>query len=604
MNDTMIHRGPDDSGQEIYNRKSGYSVGLGQRRLAIFDLSEAGHQPMTSFDGRVSIVFNGEIYNFKELKTKLNYPFSSNCDTEVILAAYLKWGTDCIKYFNGMFAIALFDRETEQLILFRDRVGKKPIYYWIDNDDLYYASEIKAIMALPHFRKEINKRVMHRYLLQSYINAPDTIFKDLYPLLPGTVAVFNRGKLEIKKDWDTKTIYKQNVQYIESNYNNVKNKLKKKIIEAVKLRMDADVPVGTFLSGGFDSSLVTAIAQSISDTPVNTFTIGVNDEKLNEAEYAKEIAKYLGTSHIELYIDEKEMWNMVEDIPRYYDEPFADSSQIPTMLISRLAKDYVTVALSGDGGDEFFCGYSAYRNIRTAQLLNSFGELFHIIGKVNFKNKSLEEKYPLKLKIISDNRDSQYQTQIISKNYIDVTCKMLEEGNTYNTPKYSESSYDIKNWQIRKMLLDMDTYLPGDILTKVDRASMKYSLECRCPLLDKNVMEYSFRIPHRYKYHYGDKKYILKDIAYEYIPRGLLDRPKQGFSIPINKWLRGLLSERLLDFSDTSFLKKQGIFNADYTNQLIRYYLQNGDLGPGTGKNYSKICWNFFVFQKWYEYWM
>ena len=308
--------------------------------------------------------------------------------------------------------------------------------------------------------------------------------------------------------------------------------------------MIADVPLGSFLSGGYDSSLVSAVAQSILDRPLKTFSIGFEEAQYDESGYAREVARHLGTDHTELVIGEQEMLDLADSLADCFDEPFADSSQIPTMLVSKLARKDVTVALSGDGGDEFFCGYGIYRRVQQAQRLDALGAAAHLIGQIPAGG-----------------------------------------GKT-------------------RMLLDMDHYLPGDILCKVDRASMFYSLEARCPILDKDVMEYSFRIPHAFKYKGGEGKAILKDVAYDYIPRQLLDRPKKGFSVPLDKWLRGPLREQLTDFASRDMLRAQGLFDADYAAGFVENYLKTGDAGAGTGANYSRICWAFFVFQQWYNRFM
>lgn len=607
MNVSMVHRGPDDAGVELFDGKHGYSVGMAHRRLSILDLSQLGHQPMNSADGRLSIVFNGEIYNFNDLRDELqDYPFRSKCDTEVILASYMKWGKNPVEWLNrlnGMFAIALYDREKDSLLLARDCIGKKPLYYWLDGENLVFASELKPIMLYPGFLPQINYQVMHRYLLQCYINAPNTVFQNVYKLEPGSFLVFKDGILKHKKYWNIQAEYEYGTQNRVNDYDEAKEGLKKQIIKATGKRMVADVPVGTFLSGGYDSSLVTAVAQSLSGLPVSTFSIGVDDEKLDEAKYAKAISKYLGTNHTEYYFSEKELWEMVADLPLYYDEPMADSSELPTMLVSKLARRDVIVALSGDGGDEFFCGYPIYRNAHLAQRLDGLGAVLNRVGKLGFGGKKIRNYYPVRVKAVVDNRKKEYKTQIIGQQYVDAAKNMLCSKFEYLSPKYDETAYHhISEWDVRRMLLDMETYLPGDILTKVDRASMKYSLECRCPLLDKEVMQYSFRIPQEFKLYNGDMKYILKDITYDYIPKGLLERPKQGFSIPINKWLLGALRERLTEYSDIGYLKRQGIFDAEYTHELIHRYLVTGDQGPTTGNNYSRICWPFFVFQQWYEY--
>jgi asparagine synthase (glutamine-hydrolysing) len=605
MNDTMYHRGPNDSGTEMFDIAGGYTVGLAQRRLSILDLSALGHQPMHSADDRVVISYNGEVYNFLELRKELNdYPFKSHCDTEVILAAYLKWGIKCIDRFEGMFAISLFDKKTNELYLVRDRIGKKPLYYWYENQNIVFASELKPIMECPEFPKDINKGVIKRYIYQQCVNEPYSIFKNVYKVEPGQIVRFTLGKLDKWKYWDIATVYNKKKHEKVGSYEEAKEELKDILRESVKKRMIADVPLGTFLSGGYDSSLVTAIAQENSSTPVKTYSIGFNEERYNEAKYAKEVAKHLGTDHTEQYIDEKAMFELVESIPKYYDEPFADSSQIPTMLVSGLASKDVTVVLSGDGGDEFFCGYNIYDNVAQAQMLDKLGTMTYSVCQLPpFRKINLLEKLPFRVQVVAGNTDKETKTQIGGRTYINVIDKMLEgDGIPFKFP--IESKYNEKNWQERRMLLDEDTYLPGDILCKVDRASMKYSIESRCPILDVNVMEYSYRLPHEYKYSNGVKKRILKDIAYDYIPKELLDRPKVGFGVPLDKWMRGPLKEQLIDMCSVDYLKKQGIFDAQYVNTFINEYLRTGDKGPASGGNYSKTAWSFFAFQQWYRYYM
>ena len=606
MNDTMYHRGPNDSGEEIYPASDGYRIGFAQRRLSILDLSMLGHQPMHSDNRRISVVYNGEIYNFQELKKELaDYHFRSNCDTEVIIAAYLKWGISCIERFNGMFAIALYDRETQEVYLVRDRIGKKPLYYWYEDQNLVFASELKPIMKCPGFHGEIAKGVLSRYLFQQYINAPESIYRNVFKLEPGAILRFSKGQIKVWKYWDVKEAYEKAQSNPVGSYEEAKEQLKDLLKQAVAARMIADVPLGSFLSGGYDSSLITAIAQEHSTEPVKTFSIGFHEEKYNEAKYAGAVADHLGTNHTELYIDEQDMFELVDSIPKYYDEPFADSSQIATMMVSKLAREHVTVALSGDGGDEFFCGYNIYENVAQAQKLDVLGGMVHGICQLpGLKQAHIEDKLPFRVRVIAGNREKESKTQFGAGNYIVKARAMVGElpkGEALPVHYLVESRYGVDNWQIRRMLLDMDTYLPGDILCKVDRASMKYSLECRCPILDAKVMEFSYRIPHQYKYAGGDKKHILKDIAYDYIPKELLDRPKVGFGVPLDNWLRGPLKEQLLDYSSYEYLKKQNIFDAAYVSDMIQKYVVTGDAGPATGANYSKLSWSFFVFQQWYE---
>ena len=626
MNDTMYHRGPDDSGVEIFEGTDDYCIGFAQRRLAILDLSPLGHQPMHSENGRISVVFNGEIYNFLELKEELSdYHFKSTCDTEVLIAAYLKWGIDMVDHIHGMFAIALYDRESEDVFLIRDRIGKKPLFYWLDGKNIVFASELKPIMKCPGFKPEIRRQLLPRYLYQQYISAPESIFTDVYKLEAGSILKFHNGEVKKWKYWNIRDVYSKMSQNPVRNYEEAKEGLKTRLKNSVVSRMIADVPLGTFLSGGYDSSLVTAIAQEFSDKPVKTFCIGFDVKEYNEAKYAKEIAQYLGTDHTELYISEKEMFDLVSSIPQYYDEPFADNSEIPSMLVSKLAKKDVTVALSGDGGDEFFCGYNVYDNVGQAQKLEIPGAIVNAIGQVPVGGGKLLDKMPFRVRVVASNRDPETKTQLVSEGYVKAAHAFISGKEMLDVPVHAldylstdfnlsineapvlypfESIYCVDNFQTRRMLLDMDTYLPEDILVKMDRASMKYSLENRCPIMDTEVMEYSFRIPHRFKYYHGDKKHILKDIAYDYIPRELLERPKTGFGVPMDQWLRGPLKEALLDYSSTSFLKKQGVFDADYVSKFINNYVVKGDGGPATGANFSKVAWAFFIFQQWYNYYL
>lgn len=602
MNDTMYHRGPDDHGVQLYPAGNGYHVGLAQRRLSIFDLSPLGHQPMNSADGSIAVVFNGEIYNFNRLKEELSdYPFRSSCDTEVILAAYLKWGISCLEKLNGMFAIAIYDRRDQVLYLVRDRIGKKPLYYWLEDENLVFASELKPIMKCPGFRGKIRNDVLPRYLYQQYLCEPDSIFENVRKVKPGQVIAFSKGKLREDYYWELASVYQSKKNTSPGEYGEAKEALKGILKAAVKDRLAADVPVGAFLSGGYDSSLVTALAREVSPSPVKTFSIGFYEEKYNEAEYAKEIAEYLGCSHTELYVEEKDMLELVESIPDFYDEPFADSSQIPSMLVSKLARESVTVALSGDGGDELFCGYNVYEKVRQAQLLDGIGTIAGTLGTA----LHIMERYPFKMRVIAGNRNKETKTQFAMGNYRSVAENMVlsfEEKPPLSCLYEFETKYKEKNWQERRMLLDMETYLPADILCKVDRASMGYSLEARCPILDTSVIEYAMGLCHEFKYQRGNKKRILKDIAYDFIPEKLLNRPKKGFSVPLDQWLRGPLKEQLLSYGNVEFLEKQQIFNSNYVNTFLNRYLEKGDAGSGTGENYSRLIWAFLMFQKWYEH--
>ena len=615
MNDTMKERGPDDSGTQLWELPGGQTLGMAQRRLSILDLSELGHQPMSTPDGRLSLVYNGEIYNYRELREELpEYSFRSNCDTEVILAAYLKWGIRCVERFNGMFAFALYDRESGELFLARDRMGQKPLYYWKSGDQLVFASVLAPIMKCPGFQGKIRKEVLPRFLFQEYINAPETILEEVFKVEPGTVLTWHdaASRMTIYRYWDVSERYEAMQSEPVSDFGEAKEQLKELLRSAVRRRMIADVPLGSFLSGGYDSSLISAIAQEqLGSTPLQTFSIGFEEKDYDESPYAAAIAEYLGTDHTQRIIGEQDLLELVSDLPKFFDEPMSDSSQIPTMLVSKLAREKVTVALSGDAGDEFFCGYGIYDLVRKAQELDGIGRLAHGIGQLPLGHgKKLEDCYPFRAQVISANRNPKTRTQFGAGSYVELAGRLVQrsEGDPLLPVNYeTEDRYPSENWQITRMLLDMDTYLPGDILAKVDRASMKYSLENRCPFLDPEVMLYSYRLDHDLKYHREksgwSKKYILKQLAGDYIPRELLERPKKGFSVPLGKWLSGPLREQLLTYGNAQFLKEQGIFNPEEVTQLIAKFLSEGDKGAGTGQNYSGLLWSFFVFQQWAAYW-
>lgn len=600
MNDTMEHRGPDDSGEEIFPFGKNSSIGLAQRRLAIVDLSSKGHQPFHSKDDDIIVVFNGEIYNFLQLKEELSeYNFVSNSDTETIIAAYQRWGARFVEHLDGMFAIALFDPRQKVVILARDRMGKKPLYYYWKNNDFVFSSVLSPLMRFPGFEKKINREVLPRFLYNQYLTGEACVFEDVYRLSPGEMLIFDGNTLQKRKYWNLLEQYAQTSKLQIKSFSESKVQLHEALTESVRRRMIADVPVGTFLSGGYDSSLVTAVAQSLSTCPVKTFSIGFEDKDFDEAPFAEEIAKHLGTEHTTHYVTEAEMLALVESIPQYYDEPFADASQIPSMLVAQIAKQQVTVALTGDGGDELFCGYRLYDKLSLAQKIEPLAKGLRIFTN---SNPALLSKLPFSVRAILENADPKYVTQFGRGGYAESISKMLGCG-TSSLP-YDESLIPASDWQIRRMLLDSTTYLPDDNLCKVDRATMKHSLEARNPLLDIGVVGIAFQIPHRFKYHKKEKKYILKQLTYEYIPEELLNRPKKGFSVPTDKWLRGPLKEDLLSLTSVSYLEKQGIFDPAYTYEYVRTYLDVGNAGAFSGRNYSKIVWPLYMFQKWYQYYM
>lgn len=592
MNSMMYHRGPNDAGvwEDISENQA---VGLAQRRLAILDLSELGHQPMLSLDGNVAVTYNGEIYNYRELRVELKekgYQFKSECDTEVLIAAYQEWGCDCFKRLNGMFAAAIYDKAENRIILVRDRLGKKPLYYYHENEDFVFASELKPIMKFPRFSKRINKEMIGKFLCNKYIEAPFSIFENTYKLIPGTYIIYQNNTVKTEYYWD---ILKEKGQGDKNQFADEEQALKEMdelLQDATARRLIADVPVGTFLSGGIDSALVTAMTQKVSDTQVQSFSIGFHEKERNEAEFAAAIARHIGTNHKELYIGEKEILEMIEDLPKYYDEPFSDSSELPTMLVSKMASQDITVALTGDGGDELFCGYKMYDWTHIAQRVDWLGSLVSNIPGMNM----LAESLPPEIRALLRNRDEDFKSQLFIDVMVEEADKLL--GMPCRHIKFDyEKKIKFADWQERRMLLDMMTYLPDEVLAKTDRASMKYSLEVRCPLLDYRFVEQSFRIPQPLKYHNRNKKYILKQLTYKYVPQALLDRPKMGFGVPLRIWLRTVLKEEIRHYADQKILKKQDIFVPEAVEQLIQKQQRSDKI------MYSSMLWSFYMFQLWYQ---
>ncbi len=596
IRDTMIHRGPNDAGIWQGYTDLGY-IGLAHRRLSILDLSQLGHQPMISNDSDTVIAYNGEIYNFLELREILKedgYVFKSECDTEVIIAAYQKWKTECFSHFNGMFAIAIWDNRNEKLILARDRIGKKPIYYYFNSlvNDFVFASELKPIMLFPGFKKNIREESGGEFLCNKYICPPNTIFENTFKLEPGRYLIYDNTGIEIKRYWNIVERYDYLSEMLLTDRNEMINNLSNILEDSVSKRMIADVPVGTFLSGGIDSTLITALAQQHSDHSIKSFSIGFYDKERNEAPFAKEIAKYLGTEHTEIYVEDDTVQGLLADLPKYFDEPFSDSSQLPMMLVSKLAADDVVVALSGDGGDELFCGYNMYDLVYIAQKTDWIGDILRRI----IINTDWIPSFCSEIKAFLNNGDNDYKTQLFSEVTSDPVSGLLLNNRHVDARHNVEKEVShIVNWQERRMLLDMMTYLPDDILMKTDRASMKYSLEVRCPMLDYRFVEASMRIPHKNKYYRFDKKHILKEIAYRYVPKELLDRPKKGFGVPLRKWIRTSLKGNISEYSRKESLIRQGIFDANAMKRLTDIQSKSNKI------QYSSILWSYYVFQRWYQ---
>jgi asparagine synthase (glutamine-hydrolysing) len=598
MVNTIDYRGPDDEGFYINNFRD-YQVGMGFRRLAIIDLSMGGHQPMIYKN--LVITLNGEIYNYREIREELHnhgFNFESGSDTEVVIKSFYYWGINMVERFIGMFAIAIYNIETNELYLIRDRMGIKPLYYSVQGKDLIYGSELKPIITYPGFSKVLNFDSLSKYLYHGYINSPDSIFLNVFKLEPGSYLKWSVGNLIVKKYWNLTEIYSKNKLKEITNENECLQQLDDLLTSSIRYRMISDVSIGSFLSGGIDSSLTTAIMQKLSGQPVNTFSIGFEDEKYNEADHARAVSNHLGTHHYELVLPVGKAIEIINELPLYYDEPFGDSSALPTILVSRLAKKNATVVLSGDGGDELFCGYNNYVSAKKMSRLIPLGRLMKMfpeqadIGRRLFKINPRFGRY----QYLDKNINIVNIDYILSKYFL----AGIFSKNQYNLDnKYFELSDLTTGIQELYMLNDMVNYLPNDILTKVDRASMSVSLEARVPILDHRIVEFSFRVPHHLKYNNGIQKYLLKKLAYNYIPKTLLERPKKGFSVPVFKWMKSDLRFLLDTYLSDDYIIKQQVFNNQAVKNLLSMF--NSSQNSSSLGNY---VWNILMFQLWYEKYM
>jgi asparagine synthase (glutamine-hydrolysing) len=622
MMEPIRHRGPDDSGEWV-DAQSG--IALGFRRLAILDLSPAGHQPMLSIDDRYVIVFNGEVYNFNQLRTELDslgHTFRGHSDTEVMLAAICQWGIQAaVQRFNGMFAFALWDRRECRLTLVRDRLGIKPLYYGWAGSVFLFGSELKALKAHPAFQAEIDRGALALYLRHNYIPAPYTIYTGFCKLLPGTILTLAGNQLGELPDpvpyWSARQVAESGVAHpFEGSDQEAVVELDALLRESVRERMVADVPLGAFLSGGIDSSAVVALMQVQSSRPVQTFTIGFHESSYNEAEHAKEVALHLGTEHTELYVTPQEAQAVIPRLPALFNEPFADSSQIPTFLIAELARRHVTVSLSGDGGDELFGGYNRYswaskiwkatglmpsalRTFSSAALrrmpLAVWGAILsNRLIPPRWRISEAGEKIRKIAEILSADSPEAVYLDLVShwKEPASIVRGAAEPPTLLTSRESWACLPDYTAWM---MYMDLVTYLPDDILVKVDRASMGVSLEARVPYLDDHrVVEYAWRLPLRMKMRNGQGKWLLRQVLYQYVPRQMIERPKKGFGVPIDAWLKGPLRGWAESLLGERRLKDEGFFNPKPIRQKWQEHL--------TGKhNWQYHLWDILMFEAWLE---
>ncbi len=619
MTDTLVLRGPDDEGQWVDESRG---IALGHRRLAILDLSPEGHQPMVSVDSRYIIVFNGEIYNFLEIRKQLEqrgYKFRGHSDTEVMLASFCEWGLEkSIKSFNGMFAFALWDRQEKVLHLGRDRFGEKPLYYGWFGSTFLFSSELKALKAYPNFSANVNRGSLTALLRYKYIPAPHTIYENIYQLLPGTFLTIDGEKSSLNPItyWSAREAAEHGAanRFAESE-NEAVEQLEQLLKESVALRMISDVPLGAFLSGGIDSSTIVALMQAQSEKPIKTFAIGFAEDEYNESQYAKAVAKHLGTDHTELNVTAQDAFDLIPKIPSLYDEPFADCSQIPTFLLAQMTREKVTVSLSGDGGDELFAGYDRYydaTNIwgKTSSLPNPMRQLVSQglnIFSPQIWNKILAPiaaSLPASLTESTPGEQLQKISEIFKFQNMEAIYLFLLSS-FKDAPSFVVGGEDLSDainnqnlWSQlsdgieRLMYLDTVSYLPDDILVKVDRASMGVSLESRIPLLDPQIYNFAWSLPMSMKFKNGKRKHILREVLYKYIPSELIDRPKMGFGIPIQSWLRGPLRDWAEDLLAENRLQQEGFLEPKLIRKVWQEHLnEEGDRGYA--------LWNVLMFQAW-----
>ncbi|MCF6324174.1 MAG: asparagine synthase (glutamine-hydrolyzing) [Gammaproteobacteria bacterium] len=604
MGHAIFHRGPDAGGEYLDDY-----IGLAHRRLSIIDLSEAGNQPMTSIDKQMVIAFNGEIYNFIELREELEqqgHSFKTHTDTEVILALYQQHGEACLEKLNGMFAFALWDKQRKQLFIARDRIGKKPLYYFQQDGRFAFASEIKALLELSDIPRDIRLDAVYDFFAYQYIPDPKSIFQHIHKLPPGHHMTINADGIKIQQYWDI------SLKHIcTASESQLTEELLAITTRCTKRRMMSDVPLGAFLSGGIDSSGIVALMAQLSDTPVKTCSIGFDEKRFNETAFAQIVADQYKTEHHELTVHQNVKDNL-EKIVRFFDEPFADPSLVPTYFVSELARQQVTVAIAGDGGDEVFAGYEKYtiddieNRLRTKFprwiRKNIFPALANLLARSNStvcrKGKTLLTSLSLEpamgFYLSNAQIDDRHWNALVKP-----TVK--QKLNNYHPSKLTTDVYESSDGQdhLAKILYtDMKTYLPGGILVKVDRMSMANSLEVRAPLLDKEVIEFSSTLPSNLKFNKGEKKYILKEAFKPLLPDDILYRKKMGFSVPLASWLRGELKELTEDYL---FRKSNGgiqqFFNMDVVKELWSQH-QNAKM------DHSNLLWSMLMFQMWWHNYM
>ncbi len=609
MNDTLEHRGPDDAGVQVFpTKKISGSVGLAQRRLSIIDLSPAGHQPMSNEEGTVWVAFNGEVYNFASLRSSLTqkHTFRGGSDTEVILHLYEELGPKVFAELEGMFAIALFDTKTERLYLARDRMGKKPLYWSVQGNTLLFGSELKALMAHPVFKKEIDVSAVNKYFAYEYVPTPHTIFAGTYKLEPGTYLSWDGARAEKERFWKP-TFAPKTTMTFEAGL----DALDTALLEATRTRLVADVPLGIFLSGGIDSSAIAYYAVKGSAGAVQTFSIGFEDTSFDESAYAQTVARHLGTEHHSHILRERDCLDMVPTLGALLDEPVADASIVPTTLLSRFTREHVTVALGGDGGDELFCGYDTFLAERYVSLYERVPSVLRdavrrMVGTLPTSHSNMSLDFKLKKFTQGFDGDPRYRHQrwlgafdaeeraqlfapSVRSEMHDAV--VYEDIDRYLGEVDSSERYDVLSYLYERM------YMMDQVLVKVDRASMAHALEVRAPFLDTRVVDLANRMPTSYKLRGTTRKYILKKLMEGKLPHDIIHRRKKGFGMPVGAWLRGELRPLLLETLSPEAVRQVGLFSIDYVERLKDEHLS------GTHDHRKKL-WTLMVFALWWHKWV
>jgi asparagine synthase (glutamine-hydrolysing) len=608
MREILFHRGPDDLGEYIRpSDDRGPFVFFGHRRLSIIDLS-GGHQPLSNEDGTVWVIFNGEIYNFKELRSELEglgHQFKTSSDTEVIAHAYEEYKESCFEHFNGMFAIGIWDELNHRLILARDRLGKKPLYYASINETFLFGSELKVILAYPHFPKKIAPLSLMKYLFYEFIPCPHTIFNDARKLPPASYLIWDRKRVEVKEYWSPFNLEEEEKTLPERE---VECRMLELLTYSVKRRLISDVPLGIFLSGGIDSSAITLFAQKEVPGKVKTFSIGFEDPSFDESKYASMVSEFLGTEHFERRMTPKDLLDIVPNLPDILDEPMADASILPTYLLSKFTRQYVTVALGGDGGDELFAGYPTYLAHKFARqyglFLGNLHPVIHFLGNllpVSDNNISFDFKVKKFLSGIGypdGIRNSVWLGSFSFPEIQEVVSSQIsshfDRNRVVEEISLYEQEFPIKDMTTLLQYLDLKLYLQESILVKVDRASMACSLEVRAPFLDYKLVEFVMRLPPALKLKRLTSKYILKKAMKNLLPNDVIQRKKKGFGIPIAKWVKGPLKDLFGDLLSPDHIKGEGFLNPAYVTTLLQDHLLNR-------KDNRKQLWTLLVWELWVD---